>query len=682
MDALPIRAGSPDTGTGQPFTGRQTTASPGSVQDGFEAAYIAGGRQGRSDEGGSSTVPEEPAGFSAARGAARTIMRPPSPEEERHADTDDDLHAGPAGASEGRAEFADADPAQMPSAPLNGPEDGGSATPAAAVGGPPEADLAAGRRRAEAEQAYPIPQPQVVLDARRGAPAAPDGPVPPAQGAARELGVKGQTTADAGHGAPLAQPPAAASSAPSSRPTQALQVPPSDRAVTGERQAARLDAIDLRNPTQSTAGGGLGDPAEAALPGKTVAPEREPRDPSGPPALTGVRASGGATAKDGMGATPRAVARPFAGDPDRAGATATLPDGRSAIESGGTARPDARVVSFSGGGEGPATAPPERPATLQLYGSGDGPGRQIAVAGPRSLSPESMSGGRAGAPAQAAGETATPPGVPASSRNGPQPPFHSAAQAAAHPGLLPGTAPPKPLRLTADAPARDLSDLAQRRVDGGRDLARLEPAGTRPQVRTAPPPPGAAAADLVDATREKPVIPSGDPLHGAAPQPGAMSQGSSAPATPAPAASVPQLAQGAAQAIVSGLAGAPEADRSAGVEISLDPPELGRVRMSFVEVGGTVVLSILAERPETAELMRRHLDILGQEFARAGLEAPSVRVDSNGDQGFGRNDAKPDADGHGPAPGAGETGAGTGTPETATGTLRPGMSGHALDLRL
>jgi flagellar hook-length control protein FliK len=161
-----------------------------------------------------------------------------------------------------------------------------------------------------------------------------------------------------------------------------------------------------------------------------------------------------------------------------------------------------------------------------------------------------------------------------------------------------------------------------------------------------------------------------------------MSQGSSAPATPAPAASVPQLAQGAAQAIVSGLAGAPEADRSAGVEISLDPPELGRVRMSFVEVGGTVVLSILAERPETAELMRRHLDILGQEFARAGLEAPSVRVDSNGDQGFGRNDAKPDADGHGPAPGAGETGAGTGTPETATGTLRPGMSGHALDLRL
>jgi hypothetical protein len=77
MDALPIRAGSPDTGTGQPFTARQTTASPGSVQDGFEAAYIAGGRQGRSDEGGSSTVPEEPAGFSAARGAARTIMRPP-----------------------------------------------------------------------------------------------------------------------------------------------------------------------------------------------------------------------------------------------------------------------------------------------------------------------------------------------------------------------------------------------------------------------------------------------------------------------------------------------------------------------------------------------------------------------------------------------------------------------------
>ncbi len=72
------------------------------------------------------------------------------------------------------------------------------------------------------------------------------------------------------------------------------------------------------------------------------------------------------------------------------------------------------------------------------------------------------------------------------------------------------------------------------------------------------------------------------------------------------------------------------------LELALDPPELGRVRMQLVELAGVLTLTIHAERPETAELMRRHLDLLNQEFSEAGIDAPSVSISqdrSNGRSG-------------------------------------------------
>lgn len=78
------------------------------------------------------------------------------------------------------------------------------------------------------------------------------------------------------------------------------------------------------------------------------------------------------------------------------------------------------------------------------------------------------------------------------------------------------------------------------------------------------------------------------------------------------------------------------------VEIALDPPELGRVRLSLVEINGAMTLSITAERPETADLMRRHLSLLTEEFARQGLDAPMVDI-SGGGQGErqARDDDRP-----------------------------------------
>ena len=59
------------------------------------------------------------------------------------------------------------------------------------------------------------------------------------------------------------------------------------------------------------------------------------------------------------------------------------------------------------------------------------------------------------------------------------------------------------------------------------------------------------------------------------------------------------------------------------VEVSLNPSELGRVRMNIAasEVGITV--SILTERPETLDLLRRNIDDLAKEFQNIGYETIS-----------------------------------------------------------
>lgn len=102
-------------------------------------------------------------------------------------------------------------------------------------------------------------------------------------------------------------------------------------------------------------------------------------------------------------------------------------------------------------------------------------------------------------------------------------------------------------------------------------------------------------------------------------------------------------AQVIAQQISAALSNAPDSD--APLELALDPPELGRVRMQVTEIAGVMTLSIHAERPETADLMRRHLNLLAQEFAQAGLDAPSVHISQEGAQdrgGHRPSDSPPD----------------------------------------
>ncbi len=56
-------------------------------------------------------------------------------------------------------------------------------------------------------------------------------------------------------------------------------------------------------------------------------------------------------------------------------------------------------------------------------------------------------------------------------------------------------------------------------------------------------------------------------------------------------------------------------------ELHLSPSELGRVRISLVSSDAGMVVSIVADRPETLELMRRHVDLLAKDFHEIGYDA-------------------------------------------------------------
>ena len=76
-------------------------------------------------------------------------------------------------------------------------------------------------------------------------------------------------------------------------------------------------------------------------------------------------------------------------------------------------------------------------------------------------------------------------------------------------------------------------------------------------------------------------------------------------------------------------------------EIALNPVELGRVRMNIAAHEGALSLHIMVERPETTDLMRRHIETLTEEFHALGYS----------DVTFSFSDERsPDPEGGTPAP--------------------------------
>ncbi|KPP89291.1 MAG: Flagellar hook-length control protein [Rhodobacteraceae bacterium HLUCCA08] len=112
-------------------------------------------------------------------------------------------------------------------------------------------------------------------------------------------------------------------------------------------------------------------------------------------------------------------------------------------------------------------------------------------------------------------------------------------------------------------------------------------------------------------------------------------------AAPAASAGAPALQSAPQQPIAQQLALA--ISRSAGgeTEITLHPEELGRVRLSVSGGEGALTLSIIADRPETGDLIRRHLDQLSAEFRDMGYANLSFSFGSAPQQG--RSDTHQDA---------------------------------------
>lgn len=128
----------------------------------------------------------------------------------------------------------------------------------------------------------------------------------------------------------------------------------------------------------------------------------------------------------------------------------------------------------------------------------------------------------------------------------------------------------------------------------------------------------------------------------------------------------PQIASQIAMATVQSKAGT--------TEIALNPQELGRVRITLTTTDAGVSVAILAERPETVDLMRRNIDILAREFRELGHENLSFSFD---DQSSSQQQD---------APNGGGTNHGSDTstqivPDTATHRMTVALNG-GLDLKL
>lgn len=78
------------------------------------------------------------------------------------------------------------------------------------------------------------------------------------------------------------------------------------------------------------------------------------------------------------------------------------------------------------------------------------------------------------------------------------------------------------------------------------------------------------------------------------------------------------------------------AAKTGGVDVLLQPEELGHVKFQIQQHGETVRILLSAERPETLDLLRRHSDQLLQEFRQSGFSQASLNFSQ-----WGQNQRSP-----------------------------------------
>ncbi|WP_165610023.1 flagellar hook-length control protein FliK [Shimia aestuarii] len=73
------------------------------------------------------------------------------------------------------------------------------------------------------------------------------------------------------------------------------------------------------------------------------------------------------------------------------------------------------------------------------------------------------------------------------------------------------------------------------------------------------------------------------------------------------------------------------------IEITLDPPELGRIRMAMAETAGSISVTIQADASATSDLLRRHQDMLRQDLLAQGYKDVSFTFEQNAFGGQGQD---------------------------------------------
>lgn len=140
---------------------------------------------------------------------------------------------------------------------------------------------------------------------------------------------------------------------------------------------------------------------------------------------------------------------------------------------------------------------------------------------------------------------------------------------------------------------------------------------------------------------------------------------------PQPSVAQPNLLSAARSGLAKGMAELLTRHPDRPVEITLNPEELGRVRMALHTTDAGVTVSIATERPETLDLMRRHIDQLATELRNLGHASVGFEFSGQGSRGAAQS--------------ARFTGPPTETPPLPDGepsATRPGLTTGGLDLRL
>jgi len=491
------------------------------------------------------------------------------------------------------------------------------------------------------------------------APATPSGPPSaPATGEAEAATAPAAAAGQAGHAGPDAAqrpagtPPSAGPQVAAADPTAATGQPAGQSAG---QSAARSEAPAQTAPQGRAAGPDRAAPSPDAARADTVriAPEPPARDQGRPPAQAD------SAARSGTG--PMAAQAPVPAEARAGQAAPTGPD---------LPRPDQPVAPRQTG-ETPARADAETPAAT-----------------PRAAAGQPEAGATATPAVAAARGTAqavtTPAGMPDAVPARPDPDAPARLEAAPAPATPPAGGPAAAAPATQPAagqPAVAFAAATERQQAVQRGAERSSPRAERMEALSNPTSQGATAtATAATATAQTVAPPAGMALAPA--QPGMALAGERGQDRPVPGGDIAAESmpiggsdrgggaftgiERAAQQVATGLAELPRGvglqlaeaasrfpDRP--VELTLSPEELGRVRMTLSTVDGALTLSLSAERPETLELLRRHIDELARDFRALGYadvsfsfeDRPTGRDPSAGDraepgEGDGTDPAGPD----------------------------------------